>query len=120
MPVSQKDIAREVGVSQAVVSDVLHNHPRARVSLEKRRRILEAAQRLSYHPNASAQALRSRQSHQIAYMTTQGEAVIEIGVMARGRLDLRSRLLMRTELLSPTSVSRTLPPMEARPGSRCM
>lgn len=74
MPITQKDIAREVGVSQTVVSDVLQGRPRGRVSPQTRERILDAARRLSYRPNASARALRSRRSHQIAYLLTQGEA----------------------------------------------
>jgi LacI family transcriptional regulator len=74
MPVTQKDIAREVGVSQTVVSDVLQGRPRGRVSSDTRERILETAQRLAYRPNASACALRLRRSQQIAYLLTQGEA----------------------------------------------
>lgn len=74
MAVTQKDIAREVGVSQTIVSDVLQDRPRGRVSDETRRRILDTARRLSYEPNASACALRSRRSRQIAYVTTRREA----------------------------------------------
>lgn len=70
MRVTQRDIAREAGVSQAVVSDVLHGRARGRVRPETRERILEAARTLAYRPNASAQALRSRQSSQVAYLTT--------------------------------------------------
>ena len=70
MRVTQRDIAREAGVSQAVVSDVLHNRARGRVRPETRERILAAAKALSYRPNASAQALRSRQSSQVAFVTT--------------------------------------------------
>jgi LacI family transcriptional regulator len=74
MPVTQKDIAREAGVSQTVVSDVLQGNTRSRVSTETRGRILAAARKLSYRPNASAQALRSRRSRQIAYLTTRRDA----------------------------------------------
>lgn len=74
MPVTQKDIAREVGVSQTVVSDVLQDRPRGRVTPETRRRIFEAADRMGYRRNASAVALRSRKSHQVAYVLAQEEA----------------------------------------------
>ena len=60
MSITQKDIAREVGVSQATVSDVLYGRPRGRVSADTRKRIMETARRLGYRPNASAQALRTR------------------------------------------------------------
>lgn len=74
MPVTQKDVAREAGVSQTVVSDVLQGRPRGRVSADTRERIMEAARRLAYRPNASARALRSRRSQQVAYVTTRSEA----------------------------------------------
>jgi DNA-binding LacI/PurR family transcriptional regulator len=71
MPVTQKDIALEAGVSQMTVSDVLQNRPRGRVKPETRQRILDVACRLGYQPNIAAQALRSRQSRIIAYVTSQ-------------------------------------------------
>ena len=61
--VTIKDIAREVGVSPALVSFVMSNTVAGeavyRVSRETSRRILEAAARLNYKPNNSARALRS-------------------------------------------------------------
>src|SRR3712207_5708211 len=73
MPATQKDIARAVGVSQVIVSGVLRGDPRGRVSAETRRRIFEAAERLGYQPNRNARALRTRQSHQIAYIITEAD-----------------------------------------------
>lgn len=114
MSVTQKDIAREVGVSQAIVSDVLHDRPRGRVSPETRARILEAAARLGYQPNAAARALRSRQSHQIVYVTlleevdrfdALGEQVI--GGLARGLSKQDYRLLLEVAA-SPDEVKRLL------------
>jgi len=70
MRVTQRDIAREAGVSQAVVSDVLHGRARGRVRPETRARILQTAQSMAYRPNASAQALRTQQSGQVAYVTS--------------------------------------------------
>lgn len=72
-PITQKDIAREVGVSQTIVSDVLQNRPRGRVSPETRQRILDTAQRLGYRPNLTARALRMRRSGQIAYIITRSD-----------------------------------------------
>jgi len=68
--ITQRDVAREAGVSQTVVSDVLHDRARGRVSPETRQRILDAAQRLAYRPNATAQALRLGESRQVAYVTS--------------------------------------------------
>lgn len=101
MATTQKDIARAAGVSQTVVSDVLQGRPRGRVSPETRERILEAARRLRYQPNASAQALRSRHSRQVVYLTTQadadrfgalGERII--GGLARALAERHYRLLL--------------------------
>jgi LacI family transcriptional regulator len=74
MPVTQKDIARAVGVSQTVVSDVLQDRPRARVSAETRRRIIDTARDMGYRPNASARSLRTQRSHQVAYVITRAAA----------------------------------------------
>ena len=70
MRVTQRDVAREAGVSQTIVSDVLQGRARGRVSPETRQRIMEAAERLQYRPNATAQALRLGQSRQIAFVTS--------------------------------------------------
>jgi LacI family transcriptional regulator len=74
LAVTQKDIAREAGVGQGVVSDVLHARPGRRVSEETRLRILQAAEQMGYRANASAQALRTRRSGQVAFLTTCEEA----------------------------------------------
>ncbi len=73
MSITQCDIAREVGVSQTIVSDVLQARPRGRVSEQTRQRILETAQRLGYQPNAAARALRTGQSRRIVYMAVRSE-----------------------------------------------
>ncbi len=86
MPITQKDIARAVGVSQTVVSDVLQGRPRGRVSPNTREQILETARRLGYRPNASAQALRSRVAHQAVYVSPRkainGAPILEERVVA--------------------------------------
>lgn len=58
--VTHRNVARLAGVSPAVVSYVINNGPRA-ASPEARRRVLEAIETLSYHPNASACGLRWQQ-----------------------------------------------------------
>jgi LacI family transcriptional regulator len=50
-----KDLARECGVSVATVSRALNGHPE--VSVETRRQIQQAAERLGYRPSQSARAL---------------------------------------------------------------
>ncbi|WP_210506969.1 LacI family DNA-binding transcriptional regulator [Naasia sp. SYSU D00057] len=52
------DVAARAGVSVSAVSRVLSDAPSARVSVETRRRIHEAARELDYRPNFAARALK--------------------------------------------------------------
>lgn len=67
---TQEDVAREAGVSRAVVSYVINNRSggNVRISEPTRRRVLEVVQRLGYQPNVNARSLRTRRSQLIAVM----------------------------------------------------
>ena len=58
MPVTAKDIARELQLSQPTVSRILSDTPGHRVSPQTRERVLDTARRLGYRPNALARSLR--------------------------------------------------------------
>lgn len=55
MPVTMKDIARELGVSVVTVSKVIRKH--ADIGEETRQRVLKRVKELNYQPNPAARAL---------------------------------------------------------------
>ena len=61
-----QDVADEAQVSRAVASRALSGDPRARISQETRRRILDAADRLGYRPNQLARGLRTARANAVA------------------------------------------------------
>lgn len=58
MAVTSKDIARELKLSQPTVSRILSGDPNHRASFATRERVLQAAEKLGYRPNAIARSLR--------------------------------------------------------------
>lgn len=76
------DVATEAGVSRTTVSFVLNGRTDVKIPPATRRRVTEAAERLGYHPLASARQLAAGRSHMLALVMRQtpeqiaGDAVL--------------------------------------------
>ena len=63
---TRKDVAREAGVSETIVSYVLNNN--RPVSADKRKRVMDAVRRLNYRPNAIARALKGKGNSHLLFI----------------------------------------------------
>jgi len=68
-PVTAKDVARELNLSQPTVSRILSGDVSHRASPDTRRRVWETAERLGYQPNAIARSLRHGRTNVIGVHT---------------------------------------------------
>ena len=86
MPVTIRDVAREVGCSITTVSYVINDGPRG-VRPETRERILEAMKRLNYHPSAVARSLNRKHLDTIGVVFPQPEATLTVNPFFGAVLD---------------------------------
>lgn len=64
--VSLKDISKACGVSVATVSKALNDH--SDISKETKENVRQVAEKLGYHPNAAAQALKTNKTNNIGVL----------------------------------------------------
>jgi LacI family transcriptional regulator len=66
---TMKDVAVRAGVSQTTVSFVMNRVSGPAISAETQERVWQAVRDLGYRPNATAKALRTRQTHSLGFVT---------------------------------------------------
>ena len=66
-----EDVASEAGVSRTTVSFVLNGRMDMKIPTETRQRVIDAAERLAYHPQSSARQLAGGRSNVIALVMRQ-------------------------------------------------
>ena len=74
--VTRKDIAQKAGVSVSVVSRALNNS--GYVDTEKKKKIVEVAEELGYHPNPVAMSLARQKTRQIMFYCRELENAFNI------------------------------------------
>ncbi|MBQ3104502.1 MAG: LacI family DNA-binding transcriptional regulator [Lachnospiraceae bacterium] len=67
--ITRKDVAREAGVTETIVSYVINNN--RYVDKEKRKRVEEAIKKLHYRPNTIARALKGKKLNNIVFIADQ-------------------------------------------------
>ncbi|EYR80235.1 MULTISPECIES: LacI family DNA-binding transcriptional regulator [unclassified Shinella] len=87
--VTLRDVAAATGVDVSTISRVLQN--KGRVSEETRTRILETAERLGYHGNPVARALKTAKSSTVLMVVPQIENPIFASAIIGAEIEARSR-----------------------------
>jgi DNA-binding LacI/PurR family transcriptional regulator len=84
-PVGLKDLARHLGLSTATISTVLNGTPAAReIPAATQERILAAAEKFNYRPNAMARSLRGMRSHTVGVLVpeiSEGYGALVLGAV---------------------------------------
>ncbi len=108
--VTSKDVAKLAGVSRTTVSFVLNDVPDANIGGATRKRVLEAARTLNYHPNAAGRKLVSGKSKTLGLVLCQShEQVITDAFLPQVILGVEQAALERgfNVLLKPVELNHT-------------
>ena len=107
------DVATEAGVSRTTVSFVLNGRTDVKIPDDTRRRVIQAAERLGYHPHAPARHLAGGRSHVIALVLRQsteqiaGDAVLVETLRGLAQVARSSGFRVMVEPLAPDELEVT-------------
>jgi LacI family transcriptional regulator len=94
------DIAKVVGVTPMVVSEVLKGrNNRIRASAATREKILQVAKELNYRPNGSARAMRQSRFHNIGYLSIQDDRDYTVEAIESGICGIANQRHYRVTLI---------------------
>jgi len=97
-PVTQAEIAKEVGISQAAVSVILSGSESLNVSPETRKNVLKLAQELGYSPrNPGKSASRKPSSHNVLLVETSAEVGVDRAWMSEAYDTLMGKIVTASE-----------------------
>ena len=104
-PVGLKDLASYLGLSTATISTVLNAAPAAgQIPEATQARILAAAEKFNYRPNAMARSLRGMRSHTVGVLVpeiSEGYGALVLGAVGDYLLSKNYFLLVATHRRKP-------------------
>ncbi len=104
-PVGLKDLARYLGLSTATISTVLNGTPAAsEIPAATQERILAAAEKFNYRPNAMARSLRGMRSHTVGVLVpeiSEGYGALVLGAVGDYLLSKGYFFLVATHRRNP-------------------
>jgi LacI family transcriptional regulator len=123
MGASIREVAREANVSLSTVSKVLNAKPNAKFTVATRERVVAAAKRVGYHPNAIARGLSRKRMDTIGLIMAYDQASVTtdpyLGACLDGVLHISKQRHQKTVIFTEDSWDETLPSLPAYCDGHC-
>ncbi len=123
MGASIREVAREANVSLSTVSKVLNAKPNAKFTVATRERVVAAAKRVGYHPNAIARGLSRKRMETIGLIMAYDQASVTtdpyLGACLDGVLHVSKQRHQKTVIFTEDSWEETLPSLPSYCDGHC-
>lgn len=123
MGASIREVAREANVSLSTVSKVLNAKPNAKFTVATRERVVAAAKRVGYHPNAIARGLSRKRMETIGLIMAYDQASVTtdpyLGACLDGVLHISKQRRQKTVIFTEDSWEETLPSLPSYCDGHC-